>query len=178
MVNDAIRTLDGPALTRLAHTLGLAPHVVRYTSQGRERDNILYDPATGAVWEPHRRLDQGDAVFRQLRQHGWKTTDHASGLHEGVVAAVLWRTPNQPHDLSIEVQYGGVVNEDSEAMALLRCAVLARAAQREARAMSFPPAADPHPCTHDLSAVVQGDEGTAYCGACEAEARARETEHA
>lgn len=32
----------------------------------------------------------------------------------------------------------------------------------------------PHPCTHDKRVCVYGGEGTASCGACETEARARE----
>ena len=118
MTPEAIRQMDGPALCVLAYTLGLAP-----------KGAWLGWPSAGDVcanrdlWRPHHDLAQADAVFRQLRARHlscyteyWgtagngKLTVYANDRGGRLLAAQMW---------------GPGVLESSEALALLRCAVLA-----------------------------------------------------
>ena len=116
-------TIEGRALTRLASRAGLAPPYVL----GDKVDTGYDDPCFWVVdhwepWEPHVNLSQAEAVFRQLRDLGWVTqlsyhpvtgmgTVHAL---EGPV--IVGR--------KITCHFGRGCG-DSEALALLRCAVLA-----------------------------------------------------
>ena len=81
MENEDIRAMDGPALTRLAWELGLAPDWVRWDASWLGQ-GILYPcninrhgiiEASSHPWTPDRDLVQADDVFRQLRARGWRT---------------------------------------------------------------------------------------------------------
>ena len=110
MDREFLSHLDGPALTLLAWELGLAPQ--HWTPIDKP-------------WRPHEDLAQADAVFRGLRAHGWNT-------------AVEWYAPGAFGDISashgshmIKITWGSGEDETSEPLALLRCAVLARASEEE-----------------------------------------------
>ena len=63
---EAIRLLDGPALTHLAFDVGLAPEGTRPWIDDR--------PFVGPeFWAPHLQLRQACAAFRRLRARGWST---------------------------------------------------------------------------------------------------------
>lgn len=125
-----IRTMDGRALCRLAFHLGLAPSEARYP----EGCVYVYVPHADdeRAWRPHKRLDDADAALRTLRQHGWRTRvqggafgDVTATRHIPEPPATNWETQTW------EVPWGRhAQNEPTEAMALLRCACLARAAQQ------------------------------------------------
>lgn len=111
----AIRTMDGPALTELAHTLGLSP-------QG-----------SVAWWEPHARLDHACAVLHRLEAQGWTTScvwdaGQQHGVYEvwreGRKARGDWGEPYRSHK--------GITRDTdaTETLACLRCCLLALAQQR------------------------------------------------
>lgn len=125
-----ILSMDGEPLTRMAWALDLHPFPGSLASYEDDRD------AFPGGWAPHQYLDQAELVLRALRHWGYVTSVYGghdfgrvsakvSALHTGVAV----RIPG------IERLWGigepGNPAEQSEAMALLRCAVLARA--REAR---------------------------------------------
>lgn len=125
-----IQALDGPALSRLAYTLGLAPPG---TVMDREVDH-RNEHGTPAVWmlhhwdtwEPHKRLDQADAVFRLLREHGWMTSVYWWAGFYGQGGEVI--AERQYHGQDFLWQFRHV--NDEEAFALLLVAVLAMCSQR------------------------------------------------
>mgnify|MGYP001559372596 CR=1 FL=1 len=71
LTSDAIRALDGPALTRLAWELGLASPGYVLIQPG---EYVGVDLPHYNVWRPHVTLAQADAVFRSLREHGMTTS--------------------------------------------------------------------------------------------------------
>ena len=125
---EEIRTLDGRRLTELAHRLGLAPENVMTVwddsmnaSLGCWYHNHRGEPLR--LWDPATDLAQADTVFRQLRvrhlscySEYWGTTGNGKltvyANHGGgrLLATQLW---------------GPGMLESSEALALVRCAVLA-----------------------------------------------------
>ena len=131
---EAIRAMDGLALTRAAFQLGLAPEGTEAYCAGQL---LVYGPP-GAKrdWHPHADLDQANAVFRRLRARGWRivqdSTPDLDGLQDEAgghclasravrdVHLTWWCTPPRP-DADME---------PSEAMALLRVSVLAAASER------------------------------------------------
>ena len=81
MTDSDIRALDGPALSRLAYELGLAPLGTVAVCEVDHRDSGHGTPALWLIhiwekWEPHRRLDHANAVFRCLRRWGCATALH------------------------------------------------------------------------------------------------------
>ena len=125
---EEIRTLDGRRLTELAYRLGLAPAEVMaiWEDSTKEFRGCWYRNQHGEplrLWDPATDLAQADAVFRQLRARHlscyieyWGTTGNGKltvyANHGGgrLLATQLW---------------GPGVLESSEALALVRCAVLA-----------------------------------------------------
>lgn len=130
----AIRDMDGPALTRLAYMLGLAPEWVHWEDAwegdvpgpcGIDRWGII-SPYT-MPWHPHDNLDQAAAVLRLLRWRGWQTVVYG-GCESGLV---------EIHDETGQVwrehwgdDYAATPDalQTQECEAFLRCACLARAA--------------------------------------------------
>ena len=119
---EEIRTMDGPALTRLAVTLGLAPEG---SSLYDQRGAVVIREAGGNhySWIPHADLAQADAVFRQLRARGWRI-DASSTQDSGGCSVLL----KQQHAI---VVWWGENYADTEPLALLRCACLAAASAEE-----------------------------------------------
>ena len=117
-----IRAMDGPTLTQMAFDLGLAPEgsTVYKHHYGT---CILLDEDYGQRWEPHENLQQSEAVFRRLRTKGWHCARSYSP-HSGAVSCA--RGPIYDSHVTITVHFG-LGCADTEAMALLRCAVLAMA---------------------------------------------------
>lgn len=115
--------MQGPELARLAFQLGLAPSYVSQDANG-----FLFDGRVGE-WQPHRKLAQADAVFRQLRNRptGWLFSNTwvpgARRLERQGYVEIITRTQHQG------AHYGESGAE--EAYALLLCAVLALASSRE-----------------------------------------------
>lgn len=71
---DALRAMDGSALTRLAWELGLAPEsVTTHPLDVYGSGKCYINGDERAPWEPHTNLAQADAVFRSLRTRGWST---------------------------------------------------------------------------------------------------------
>ena len=114
---DEIRVFDGPALTKLAWRLGLAP-----PGAWPWPYDVPSMGVDGACWEPHLALAQADAVFRCLRARGWTTS-------------VAWFADDRQHGDVFAATQGRAVgvhwprDVPTEALALLRCAVLARASE-------------------------------------------------
>ena len=115
---DTLRACDGATLTEMAWQLGLAPASVEPI------DGLFWDRSAVDWWAPHLTLPEADAVWRRLRNLGWQLSN-------------TWR-PAFPPDLQghleaakaslyIDVHYAA----EEETMALLRCAVLALATERE-----------------------------------------------
>ena len=120
---ETIRQLDGPALTRLAFELGLAPEGTELVNPGGHYEYAF----RGTWWHPHDYLALADAVLRDLRADGYHTG--VSGNSGGGVVLV------HNHHTWVRVGWGnalamvGAETEGSECMALLRCAVLAVASE-------------------------------------------------
>jgi len=112
---DDIRAMDGTALTRLAFDLGL---------HGLHGSSFTYEEVavhTRSPWAPHVNLAQADAVFRQLRARGWMTSilwDAADPRFSTVSAWTAQECFTERFTTTAE-----------EALALLRCAVLAVASE-------------------------------------------------
>lgn len=123
MTTDEIRALDGPALTRLAWELGLAPAgasvaggLVWFSSEAWETH----------TWTPHANLAQADAVFRQLRALGWDTFQGYDAQHQWA-----WVTAWKVRLLATIEEKWQEPNAGAESLALLRCAVQAVASEAE-----------------------------------------------
>lgn len=72
-----IRTLDAEELCALAWTLDLDPRdPVGRRLYGWKKCHWgeAATDACGALWRPHERLAEADAVFRIIRAHGWSTS--------------------------------------------------------------------------------------------------------
>lgn len=153
-----IRALDGDALARLAILLGLAPDGTKYMEVAHGYYTDTTTPTRQWVrWEPHTDIAQADAVLRKLRQYGWMLRVF-SIAHWGRVEAeddghvkhlAEWDTDNQREDTS-------------EAMALLRCACLARAAQLRGVALDDFDKAPPSTLTEDDCGLTP--QGAQACG--------------
>lgn len=128
MTADEIRALDGPGLTQLAFTLGLAPcdpvgrpYFSAYTFP--HSGKTIYHDAAGEVWEPDRFLAQADAVFRQLRARGWMLCNSWRPARcvgrQGYLEAINGLVHIGEH----------YTDARDEPLALLRCAVLAVASE-------------------------------------------------
>jgi hypothetical protein len=118
----AIRTMDGPTLTRCAHQLGLAPAGVRLVTNAGPIPSC-YDEGRAVVWEPHVDLTQADAVLRKLREYGWNTTvDWSAHYQFGTVSG--YRDTEY-----VQSSWGEGEEVQTEAHALLLVACLIRAAQ-------------------------------------------------
>ena len=118
---EEIRALDGPGLTKLAWELGLAPQAVQWHDQKNGfRERLLWEREV--PWRPHVCLTQADVVFRGLRARGWTTS-------------VAWFADDRQHGDVFAATQGRAVgvhwprDVPTEAMALLLCAVLARASE-------------------------------------------------
>jgi hypothetical protein len=116
-----IRALDGPALTRLAWELGLAPDDVAARGNGSLvfRIDGRYGYMLSGDWQPHLNLAQADAVFRGLRELGWATTvihDERGGIVH------TYPLPRKNPAMAWQADF---YIPDEEAAAILRCAVLA-----------------------------------------------------
>ncbi len=122
MTAQDILAMDGPALTRVAWELRLAPEGIALWF------DMPYNFAARLLWEPHLDVDQANQVFRQLRARGWYC--ETSWSPRGATTQVnVWHPPSvlQSH---IVCRYGQE-GQDSEALALLRCACLAVASQQQ-----------------------------------------------
>ena len=123
--------MDGPALTRLAWELGLAPKEVG-TIGHKVLAYLTALTVPQIAWQPHMDLTQADAVFRQVRQRGWTTSvafGYGGFAQSGMVHATkagLDRVPTEREDFLCPGHVGG---EETEALALLRCACLAAASE-------------------------------------------------
>ena len=103
--DDTIRAMDGPALTRLAAHLGLAP-------EGFAR------------WEPHAEVQQARALFfDRLGKLGWQVRLEQWG-GKGSCSAIWYGMPGRAYPLTLLTSYGHPTAE-TQALALLRCACLA-----------------------------------------------------
>lgn len=111
---EEIRGADGPALDRMASTLGLGPSALKHFGATK-----LYDVVAEKLWEPHYDIAQADAVFRQLRARGWTThlDWYATDTRGTTVAFIATQY--------FECRWGLHEWDTQEALALLRCAVLA-----------------------------------------------------
>ena len=115
-----IRTMDGPTLTQMAFDLGLAPEgstVYRHPYG----TCILLDDDYGQRWAPHDNLHQSETIFRHLRTKGWHCARSYSS-HSGAVSCARGPIADSPEAITVHFGPGCA---DTEAMALLRCAVLA-----------------------------------------------------
>lgn len=129
-----IRAMDGKTLTGLAWAIGLAPtRVEPLPGQEASFGLFLYDSPRRLnytlleLWQPHADLAQADAVFRQLRALGWDT--HVQYFVEegrGKVWALQQTGESSGHGSVVPWQ-----RETGEAEALLRCACLALASERQ-----------------------------------------------
>ena len=118
----AIRQLDGMGLTRLAHTLGLAPT----GTEGYQ--DLLQIPRPGVLWRPHLNKHQALDVFDGLRERGWDT------FQEYVVAPAQGNIEVLKDGLSpIGILWGRDHHVKAEAHALLLCAVLATVLEQQAQ---------------------------------------------
>ena len=117
--------LNGPALTRLAYALHLAPGGTR---QAGARFLMPCPSAADLFlpWCPHADLAQADAVFRQLRAHGFETMTQARE-RRGVCQAWSLDTTEPIILREWTLDSPCAHQERSEAMALLRVTVLALA---------------------------------------------------
>lgn len=132
----AIRQLDGPALTRLALALALAPE--GFFTCG---NNILSQTALPGIsrhaWRPHTNVMQARALFFDTMGARWKwCVGYSPGEPPGLVR--IWdgtHTFDEPFCRETCLFCREPCHcHQSEAMALLRCACLARAAQRREEA--------------------------------------------
>lgn len=127
---EAIRAMDGPALTRLAYALGLAPDDVQYVDDKKsgwwrgETYQGVFIPLQR--WHPHDDLAQAREVFLdKLRQFGLTTHvdwEPFSGGPPGTIEVQMGKWDSQVFSESYS-------EASDEALAMLRCACLARAAQ-------------------------------------------------
>lgn len=140
-----IRAMDGPALTRLAYMLGLAPEWVHWNDAwegdvpgpcGIDRWGII-SPYTMS-WHPHDDLTQAREVFLdKMMEFSFVTTYEKFSANYGFCHA-KWRPKRLGNyrdriRIAWHPENGGLGLQISEAYALLLCACLARAAQmREA----------------------------------------------
>lgn len=133
-----IRQLDGPALTRLALALALAP--TGFITCGH--DIFLQTDLPGISrqsWRPHTNVTQARALFFDTMGARWK---YCVGYYPGEPPGLV-RLCDGPHtfDEPFCRETCPFCREpchchQSEAMALLRCACRARAAQRREEAVT------------------------------------------
>ncbi len=148
--DDQIRGMDGPALTRLAYELGLAPTQPRryfwedkWLAQGLDRPCFYgyhedgerfinrFDP-----WCPDTNVQQAREVFfDRLATHNLVTNHYAGNGWGRAYAKQSARSDfKRERPYIVEILWGlgeaGIPPEDSEALALLRCACCAVAAQQ------------------------------------------------
>lgn len=125
--DEAIREMDGPALTLLAHKLGLAPErSIVYEHTTGQRGVVMFLPTRMAQWEPHIDIDHASAVLRHMRASGWWTI--AEGGHDaGEVSLEYghWEADNYTTFCCTWHPNG----KETEPLAILRACVLARAHQ-------------------------------------------------
>lgn len=139
-VDAEIRAMEGPALTRLAYELGLAPEAYNEESK-------LHGPCMTVVceydccnwreyWQPHNDIEQARQVFLDaLPALGVVVTWYAAELFGRVSAKLsVTRYSIRVSSASIEECLRGIGEpgnpaEASAAMAVLRCACLVRAYQ-------------------------------------------------
>ena len=142
-----IMAMDGPALTQRAFDLGLAPLETEYVAKGHglSEDYTFQEktPMPWHYWHPHRHWLQAVMVFSRLPSHQWLTAIFTSQHGTG---RCITRKVRQGYDEGYQ-RYWNVAqdkraawqttmpctapespcnDEDSQAMALLRCAVLSR----------------------------------------------------
>lgn len=118
---EQIRALDGPALTRLAYQLGLAPEG---SMDGWPGPEDIY--ANRDIWEPYRNIEEADVVFRALRPREWDLFQGYDASQQfGWVTAFKARASQ-----TWECQWR-MRDASDEPLALLRCAVLAVASEKE-----------------------------------------------
>lgn len=120
-----IRQLDGPALRELAWEFGLAETF----EHGHRMGNTFFVYRDGKCypWKPHANLAQAREVFFDyLPCDGWQCT-YNSATQIGQMTALY--DVGQSDLLRIPCHYSRVpgAENDTEAMALLRCACLAMA---------------------------------------------------
>lgn len=125
----AIRQMDGPALTRLALALALAP--TGFMTCGHERFSQTALPGLSRrAWRPHTNVTQARTLFFDIsglcKLYSQGTSGNSGEVH---------LKDTLGHELS-GVSWGLTGDEISEAMALTRCACLARAAQLREEAAS------------------------------------------
>lgn len=135
---DEILAMEGPVLTRLAFDLGLAIEdtAVLGDEVWRYDDDNPYGRALLYTWEPYRNITQAREVFfDRLENRGFITNRYAgSGFGRAYAkesARIGWKR-GRPY--MVETLWGmgepGNPAEVTEALALLRCACLAVAAQQ------------------------------------------------
>ena len=103
---ETIRQLDGPALTRLAFELGLAPEGTELVNPGGHYEYAF----RGTWWHPHDYLALADAVLRDLRAEGYHTG--VSGNSGGGVVLRLFA-----HFEEIEIEVSVVQDGTAEVVA-------------------------------------------------------------
>lgn len=118
--SEDIRAMDGPTLTQYAYALALDPRDSvgrRYFSWQRRSWGEAAIDASGNIWRPHEHLAHADAVLRVVRKDELGTQNMWDG-DGGIV------TVTRGFSRHFAQRYGRP-GEDTEAMAMLRCAVLA-----------------------------------------------------
>ena len=122
---EEIRVFDGPGLTKLAWEMHLDPRGLGDCRLFSWQQRFWGEAAMnvdGNIWRPHERIDQADAVFRQLRARGWTTS-------------CCWFADDRQHGDVFAAGQGRAVgvhwprDVPSEALALLLVACLARASE-------------------------------------------------
>lgn len=130
MTHSELCALDGPALTQLAWNLGLDPRDVvgrRIFSWEQRSWGAAAIDASGSIWRPHERIDQAEEVIRWLRLLGWDT--HIQYFSESALGQVgVWKRCEGK--LLGQLLHWHATT--AEAIALLRCAVLAALCEQEA----------------------------------------------
>ena len=124
---DTLRTCDGPRLARIAWCLGLAPTMTALTNDG------LYNVLHACSWKPHVNLAQADTMLRMLRERGWCTQLYWDAFLEKQGFVQMSRYDHAANDypeIEVETSFGKGCTDD-ESTAILRCAVLAVATERQ-----------------------------------------------
>lgn len=136
MTPDAIRHLDGPALTRLAFTLQLAPPGVQEVEVPEQEGGVLAGPRPciecwhcrddGVFiweWEPHRRLDQAYTAFHELHSRGVCTIVKYYPREPTPVGQVsAWHMGDLQ---TVTATFGEDPQEEAHALLLVACLVVA-----------------------------------------------------
>lgn len=126
---DAIRAMDGPALTRMAWEMGLFPPAWEVAQSQTGPYLVCWDDRHFFVerCEPHVNLAQADVVFRSLRGRGWRT------VQEGTTQYGVCQVHAPPCGMLADTRWNALADtiDRTESLALLRCSVLAVTREQE-----------------------------------------------